>query len=102
MYEVSIFYVLGSLVMLPSTTFLLTRYYYTKLLHELEREKWVIENTVHHVDTTQLINEMEDRQLQFKQKQTILKDFFEKKPEYNEVLNKSTLIHEITTTFRNE
>tara|TARA_A100000164_G_scaffold349892_1_gene353258 strand:+ start:1822 stop:2130 length:309 start_codon:yes stop_codon:yes gene_type:complete len=102
MYEVSIFYVLGGLVMFPSTTFLLTRYYYTKLIHKLEREKWVLENTVNYVDTTELINELETRQLNFREKQMILKDFFENKPEYNEVINKSNLIHEITTTFRNE
>ena len=102
MYEVSLFYVLGGLVMFPGTTFLLTRYYYTKLIHKLEREMWVLQNTIYHIDTNKLINDIEQKTLSFKEKQTILSQFLEQKPKYNEVIEKSKLIHEITSIFRNE
>ena len=102
MYEVSLFYVLGGLVMFPGTTFLLTRYYYTKSIHKLEREMWILQNTIYHIDTNKLINDVEQNSLSFKEKQFIVSQFLEQKPEYNEVIEKSRLIHEITSTFRNE
>lgn len=102
MYEISLFYVLGGLVMFPGTTFLLTRYCYTQLIHKLERKMWILENTIYHIDTNKLINDVEQKSLSFKEKQMIVSEFLEKKPEYNEVIEKSRLIHEITSTFRNE
>tara|TARA_Y100000389_G_scaffold202280_1_gene247142 strand:+ start:6066 stop:6374 length:309 start_codon:yes stop_codon:yes gene_type:complete len=102
MYEVSLFYVLGGLVMFPGTTFLLTRYYYTNVIHKLERKMWVLQNTIYHIDTNNLINDVEQKSLSFKEKQMIVSQFLEKKPEYNEVIEKSRLIHEITSAFRNE
>ena len=102
MYEINLFYVLGGLIMFPGTTFLLTRYYYTKLMHKLERKNWVLENTIYHIDTNKLINDIESRRMSFRDKQLIVSKFLEQKPNYNEVIGKSKLIHEITSTFRNE
>ena len=101
MIEVSIFYVLGGLIMLPGTTFLLSRLYYTKLLHQYERKLWVYENVNNSIDINNLINEIEKRNKSFKEKQHIISSFLETKPEYNEVLQKSNLINEIKTIFEN-
>jgi hypothetical protein len=101
MIEVSIFYVLGGLIMLPGTTFLLSRLYYTKLIHQYERKLWVYENVNNSIDTISLINEIEKRDKTFREKQSIISSFLENKPEYNKVLQKSSVIHEFNSTFRN-
>jgi hypothetical protein len=101
MIEVSIFYMLGGLVMLPSTTFLLSRLYYTKLIHSYERKLWVYENTDNIIDVNKLINEMEIRDNEFKVKQKIISSFLERKPEYNEIASKSNLVQEIKNKFEN-
>jgi hypothetical protein len=101
MIEVSIFYVLGGLIMLPSTTFLLSRLYYSKLIHSYERKLWVYENVNSIIDVTKLINGIEEKRTSFKEKQQIISSFLENKPDYNKVLQKSNLISEIKEKFEN-
>jgi hypothetical protein len=101
MIEVSLFYVLGGLIMLPGTTFLLSRIYYTKLMHQYERRLWVYENVSDKIDINNLINEIEVRNKNFKEKQKIISSFLERKPDNNKVLEKSNLIAEIKTRFDN-
>lgn len=97
MIEVSIFYVLGGLIMLPSTTFLATRLYYTKLIHNYERQLWVHENINNNIDTTKLINEVESTIKDFKSKQQIISKFLEEK----NVFLKPNLVSELKDKFQN-
>jgi len=93
MIEVSIFYVLGGLIMLPGTTFLVTRLYYTKLIHHYERRLWVQENVNNNnTDITKLINEVESTIEDFKTKQQIISKFLERKT----ISQKSNLVSEIS------
>ena len=97
MIEVSIFYVLGGLIMLPSTTFLATRLYYTKLIHNYERQLWVHENINNNTDITKLINEVESTIEDFKTKQQIISKFLEGKT----ISQKSNLVSELKDKFQN-
>ena len=101
MIEVSIFYVLGGLIMLPSTTFLITRLYYTKMIHHYERKLWVYENVKNVVDVNHLINEVEERSKNFREKQNIISNFLEHKSENNKVVIKSNIVQEMKNKFDN-
>ena len=101
MIEVSLFYVLGGIIMLPSTTFLATRLYYTKMIHNYERRLWVYENINNHIDTTKLINEVEQRSKNFREKQSIISNFLENKLRDNQVVIKSNLVSELKYKFEN-
>jgi hypothetical protein len=101
MIEVSIFYVLGGLIMLPGTTFLLSRFYYTNLIHQYERKLWVYENVNNNIDVNNLINEVEVRDKEFKLKQKIISSFLENKPEYNKFVQKSNYISEMKYIYQN-
>ena len=101
MIEVSLFYVLGGLIMLPSTTFLLTRLHYTKVIHSYERRLWVYENVDNVVDVNHLINEVEQRSKNFREKQTIISNFLEHKSENNKVVIKSNMVQEMKNKFDN-
>tara|TARA_Y100000591_G_C21521067_1_gene539334 strand:+ start:192 stop:500 length:309 start_codon:yes stop_codon:yes gene_type:complete len=101
MIEVSLFYVLGGLIMLPSTTFLITRLYYTKVIHSYERRLWVYENVDNVVDINNLINEVEQRSKNFREKQTIISNFLEHKSDNNKVVIKSNMVQEMKNKFDN-
>ena len=102
MIEVNILYVLGGLIMLPSTTFLVTRLYYTKMIHHYEKRLWVYENINNSIDTTKLINEVESTIDDFKTKQKIITKFLEEgRTVYNEVSQKSNLVSELKNKFEN-
>tara|TARA_Y100000592_G_C5322540_1_gene245489 strand:+ start:341 stop:652 length:312 start_codon:yes stop_codon:yes gene_type:complete len=100
MIEVSIFYVLGGLVMLPSTTFLLTRIYYTKMIHKYERKLWVYENINVNMDVNKLINNIEERSKSFAQKQQIISDFLQSKSKDNKnIVVRSNIVQEMKNKF---
>ena len=95
MLEVNILYVLGGLIMLPSATFLVTRLYYTKLIHHYEKQLWVTTNINNNIDTTKLINEVESTIEDFKTKQQIISKFLEGKT----VFEKSNIVSELKDKF---
>ena len=77
MIEISIFYLVGLVIMLPTTSILSTKLFYKNKIHELERKVWVLENG--DIDVTKLINDVESKELSFQDKQEIIEKFLKQK-----------------------
>ena len=78
MIEISIFYLVGLVIMLPTTSILSTKLFYKNKIHELERKVWILENG--DLDVTKLINDVESKkELSFQDKQEIIENFLKHK-----------------------
>ena len=74
MIEISIYYLVGLVIMLPTTSILSTKLFYKSKIYDLERKVWVLENSG--VNVTKLINELEiKKDLSFQDKQEIIENF---------------------------
>lgn len=75
MIELGIYYIMGLVVILPTTSILGTKSYYTNKINALEKELWIKENT--NTDISLLINEMEEKELSFEDKRKVVQKFLE-------------------------
>ncbi len=75
MIELGIYYIIGLVVILPTTSILGTKSYYTNKIHALEKELWIKENT--NTNISSLINEIEEKELSFEDKREVVKKFLE-------------------------
>lgn len=74
MIEISIYYLIGLVIVLPTTSFLSTKLFYKSKIYDLERKVWVLENGG--VNVTKLINDIEiKKDLSFQDKQVIIENF---------------------------
>ena len=100
MIEVSMYFLLGSVIILPSTTFLLSRAYYYRTINHYQKKLWITENTDNNVDVNKLINEMETKERNFKEKQKIISAFLESKSKFGDkTVKQSKVIGEMKNKF---
>ena len=73
MIELGIYYIIGLIVILPTTSILGTKLYYKNKIYELERQLWLQQN----INISSFINEIEEKELSFEDKRVVVEKFLE-------------------------